>query len=206
MAAPSKTIYVDMDDVLCQTARHFLVILEREFGKRIAYDQLTDFDIGEACRLTAAERAELYRIVHEPDELLTIEPIAGAIGALTQWLSRGYEIAVVTGRPPSSREPSLQWLAYYRVPYQSFTMVDKYGRFETENTAAITLAELATRRFALAVEDSLPMASYLALRMGMPVALLDCPWNRTEIEPGGIDRCRDWGEIMRAMPFAKTET
>jgi uncharacterized HAD superfamily protein len=67
------------------------------------------------------------------------------------------------------------------------------------------LAELAARRFASAVEDSLPMASYLTRRMGMPVALLDSPWNRTDVDPGGIDRCRDWHEIMRAMPFAKTD-
>ena len=36
MALPSKTIYVDLYDVLCQAARHFLVIIDREFGKQIA--------------------------------------------------------------------------------------------------------------------------------------------------------------------------
>ena len=38
MELDSKIIYVDMDDVLCQAARHFLVIVEREFGKRITYE------------------------------------------------------------------------------------------------------------------------------------------------------------------------
>jgi hypothetical protein len=28
----AKTIYVDMDDVLCETARALLAIAEREFG------------------------------------------------------------------------------------------------------------------------------------------------------------------------------
>ena len=50
----SKTIYVDLDDVLCETARHFLLIIEREFNKRIAYDQLTDFDVGLSCGLRPA--------------------------------------------------------------------------------------------------------------------------------------------------------
>ena len=36
----SKTIYVDLDDVLCETARHFLVVVEREFNRRIAYEEL----------------------------------------------------------------------------------------------------------------------------------------------------------------------
>ena len=69
MALPT-TIYVDLDDVLCQAACHFLVIIEREFGKQIAYEQLTHFDVGHSCGLTPGERDELYRIVHRPEELL----------------------------------------------------------------------------------------------------------------------------------------
>ena len=47
-----QSVYVDMDDVLCQTAQHFLTILERDFGKRFTFEQLTDFDVGQACELT----------------------------------------------------------------------------------------------------------------------------------------------------------
>jgi len=64
MESGARTIYVDMDDVLCQAARHFLVIVEREFGKQIAYEQLTNFDVGHSCGLHPDEREELYRIVH----------------------------------------------------------------------------------------------------------------------------------------------
>ena len=59
MSPKTRTIYIDMDDVLCQTARRFLDIVERQFGKRITYDQLTDFDIGHACSLRPEERDEL---------------------------------------------------------------------------------------------------------------------------------------------------
>ncbi len=145
MTANSKTIYVDLDDVLCETARHFLAVVEREFAKRIAYEDLTDFDIGTSCGLAPEETEELYRIVHRPDELMRIAPIEAAIAALGQWANDGYEIAIVTGRPPDSYEPSLAWLARYRVPHQSFSMVDKYSRFSTENTVAIRLDELAQR-------------------------------------------------------------
>ncbi len=68
-----KTVYVDMDDVLCQTALRCLAIIEREFGKQVAYEQITTFDLGQACGLKAEELAELFRIVHQPDELLGIE-------------------------------------------------------------------------------------------------------------------------------------
>ena len=199
MAAERKTIYVDLDDVLCQTARHFLVIVEREFGKRVHYEDLTNFDIGAACGLSADERQRLYLIVHEPDELMQIKPIEEAIRALKQWAQAGFDIAIVTGRPPGSYEPSLAWLARHGVPHRSFTMVDKYGRFATKNTVAIDLDELAARNFCWAVEDSLPMAQYLGIKMGVPVALIDCPWNREGTAQANVDRFADWHTLAQSM-------
>ena len=66
----SQTIYVDMDDVLCETARGCLAIIERKFGRRVSYECLTNFDLGQACELGPEETAALYHIVHHPDELL----------------------------------------------------------------------------------------------------------------------------------------
>jgi uncharacterized HAD superfamily protein len=200
MASNTKSIYVDFDDVLCATARHFLAVVEREFDKRIAYDELTDFDIGTSCGLRPEETAELYRIVHRPDELMQMAPIDGAIAALRQWADSGYEIAIVTGRPPESYEPSLAWLDRYRVPHQSFSMVDKYSRFRTDNTVAIRLDELARREYCWAVEDSLPMAQFLATQMKLPVALIDCPWNRAAEDHVNVGRYAEWQTLATQMP------
>ena len=200
MRTDSTTIYIDLDDVLCQAARHFLAIVEREFGKSIGYEQLTNFDVGHSCGLTAEERDELYRIVHRPDELLSMAPVGEAIAVLKQWEEQGFDIAIVTGRPPESIEVSLEWLAKHRISHGSFTVVDKYSRFTTDNTNAITLAELSTRRFCWAVEDSLPMAHFLAGEMEVPVALIDRPWNQSDTVHIRIGRYRDWHAISAAAP------
>jgi uncharacterized protein len=196
----SKTIYVDLDDVLCQAARHFLLVVEREFGKRVEYEQLTNFDVGHSCGLSAVEREKLYEVVHRPDELLSMAPIDEATQVLKEWKARGFDIAIVTGRPPASYEASIEWLAKHDISYGSFTVVDKYARFATENTVAIDLTELAAQRFCWAVEDSLPMAQYLAGAMNVPVALLDCPWNRAESEHEQVNRFQDWRAIRAAAP------
>ena len=132
-----------MDDVLCETARGCLAIIERKFGRRVPYECLTSFDLGQACELGPEETAALYHIVHHPDELLKLDPIPAAIPILRQWSAGGYKVAIVTGRPPATYEPSVQWLNIHEVPYHSFIMVDKYGRFETQDTIAVSLAELA---------------------------------------------------------------
>jgi uncharacterized protein len=204
MTAECKTIYVDLDDVLCQAARHFLVIVEREFGKQIAYEQLTNFDVGHSCGLSAGERDELYRIVHRPGELLSMAPVEEAIAVLKLWQGQGFEIAIVTGRPPDSMEASLAWLAKHRISHSSFTVVDKYSRFATNDTRAISLVELAERRFCWAVEDSLPMARYLADHMRLNVALIDRPWNQSEADAVGIQRYHDWQALAAGAPLLTT--
>ena len=77
-----------MDDVLCETARGCLTVIEREFGKQMAYERLTNFNLGEACGLDPKETAELYRIVHHPDELLKLEPIEGAVRTIGRGSAR----------------------------------------------------------------------------------------------------------------------
>ena len=188
-----------MDDVLCETARRFLVIIEREFGKQVAYERLTDFDFEQSCDLTPGQRDKLYEIIHFEDEILSIEPIPEAIDVLDGWVRAGYEIAIVTGRPPDTFAPSVEWLARFKVPYHSFTIVDKYGRFETENNIGLSLTELAQQQFCWAVEDSLPMAKFLATEMQLPVALLDRPWNQADAETAQITRYRHWPEIGAAF-------
>jgi uncharacterized protein len=204
MGSICQTIYVDMDDVLCHAARHFLMIVQREFGKRIEFAQLTNFDVGESCGLRPDEREELYRVVHRPEELLRMAPVDEAIAVLERWQEQGFEIAIVTGRPPDTREVSLAWLRKHRFPFYSFTIVDKYSRFSTEKTVAINLSQLAERRFCWAVEDSLPMATYLASRMNVPVALIDCPWNQSDDTYAEVTRYRDWRAIAEDLPALKT--
>jgi uncharacterized HAD superfamily protein len=131
---------------------------------------------------------------------MKIAPIDQAIVTLHRWADAGYEIAIVTGRPPDSHEPSLAWLSQNRVPHHSFSMVNKYGRFTTENTVAINLVELATRNYCWAVEDSLPMAQYLAGQMNLRVALIDCPWNRSTQRYANVSRYADWPTLGQSMP------
>jgi uncharacterized HAD superfamily protein len=195
-----KAIYVDMDDVLCETARSLLTIAERQFGKTIPYDKLNTFEVGEACGLQPQEVVELFRLAHDPDELLAMAPIKEAVAVLGQWAVAGHEIAIVTGRPPPTYEASIEWLARHRLPYHTFVMVDKYGRFATENTIAITLSELVEKQFCFAVEDSPTMAKFLAGEMKVPVALLDRPWNQMANEHSLITRYSHWHEIARALP------
>jgi uncharacterized HAD superfamily protein len=206
-AVQAGRIYVDLDDVLAQTIRPLTELLERHFGRRVDVEAVVDFDLGRSFRLSPAELAEFMRLVHRPEVLDALPPSPGAAQALQSWLARGYAVDVMTGRPASAAADSRRWLHAHGIPHTDFACVDKYARPQPAGPEGPPLAldDLPGRGYALAVEDSLEMAAHLAERCGVPVALMDRPWNRdlSRLSHGAatsIVRCRGWGEVTERFP------
>ncbi len=191
-------IYVDMDDVIASTVKALIDIAKREFGKTVTYEQITDFDLKKSFQLSQNEYDHLFEVVHRPKEILNMEVIDGAIEILNSWSSKGYPISIVTGRLTSTYDSSLEWLSKHNVPYDSFTIVDKYSRPNMDPNIAIPLEQLSDMAFHLAVEDSAAMAKFLSNDMNTAVALLDRPWNR-EIELNSkLKRYSNWADLSIA--------
>jgi len=195
-------VYVDMDDVLCQTALAFTEVLKREFGKDADFEQITTFDLSKSFNLTPEEHDAFMESAHHQEVLLSMEPMEGANDVLRMWIEDGYEIEIVTGRPPATEEVSARWLSEAGVPHHGLTFVDKYSRIlpRWDGGSVRRLDEIEAEEFCLAVEDSWHVAEFLAQSLGLTVLLLDRPWNRFGDETattgsGRVLRCRDWTEI-----------
>lgn len=192
-----RRIYVDVDDVISKTTDTYAGVIAREFGKHVRFEDVVTFDLKESFGLTDNEFHYFFDLVHQPEVLLDYEPVDGALDGLQAWSDRGHGIDIVTGRPSSTQEPTLEWLSRHEVPFDSFTMVDKYNRAANDPGIAISKAELAARHYDLAVEDSRDMALFLAGRMGVKVLLYDRPWNALGIDHDKVRRVASWEEITR---------
>lgn len=207
MMRGAKQIYVDLDDVLAETGRAFLLVLAREFGRAIDWHDVHDYDLGVSLRMDENQLAEFMRAVHRDDVLMSVAPIPGSRAALKSWVERGYEIEVVTGRPKTTEAVSRKWLKDREMPYHSLIHVDKYA-WEEEllgTSAGVPLTRLAGSGYRLAVEDSAEVAIHLADIVDAPVVVLDRPWNRRRLEEesnldGRIVRCKNWQEIIDRFP------
>ncbi len=51
--------------------------------------------------------------------------------ALERWSRAGYEIHLLTGRPPTTENATRDWLATHAIPHVQLDFVDKYGRAHT---------------------------------------------------------------------------
>lgn len=188
-------IYVDLDDVIADTARYFISCLEREFGKTVRFEQVTSFDLKKSFHLSDSEYDYFFRLVHQPAEVLRLQPIEGAIEVLSQWVETGHTVEIVTGRLTSAYDPTIEWLAVNQVPYHKFTMVDKYARPDTNHRIACALEDFCTRKFRFAIEDSPKMTRFLTQEMKTDVILFDRPWNRGSKFNGHVTRLKTWKEI-----------
>ena len=191
MRAP---VFIDMDDVLAETTRTYPGLVEREFGISATYEGIASFDLSDSFGLTQHQLDHLFEVVHSPDILMGFRPVPGARETLAHWQSLGYPIAIVTGRPPEAKEPSLAWLHENKIPFDSFEICDKYGRHP--KGSSLSLSEIASRDYTLAVEDSLSMAAFLTETMETPTFLFDRPWNRRD-NGCKARRASSWREIRR---------
>ena len=190
-------IYVDFDDVLSDTTSAFVKILKREFDKRVGFEDISSFNLKVSFNLSDKEYAHFFQRVHQPDVIMAFPLIKGAIGVLEDWINLGYQISIVTGRLTTAYEASLAWLAEHKVPYHSFTMVDKYSRENIDTKIAISMEEFSEKKFSLAIEDSATMALHLSQKMRIPVALMDRPWNRKVDLNQNLRRYSSWSEIHK---------
>lgn len=200
----SYHIYIDFDDVLCETAKLLLQVANKEFGRNILFQNIHSFNIGETFELTEQEVRHVLNIMHKPENLLAIPPIESAACTINNWAKQGCKIDIVTGRPPFSEESSRAWLDKYNISYSNIIFVNKYEKnnngFDHHDTA-LTLNELKNRHYDLAIDDSATMLEFLFTEMKMDIAVFHRPWNAkleipTNTNPARkIKRCHSWNDI-----------
>ena len=170
-------VYVDLDDVLANTTRQIVARLNRDFQRSVRFEDLSSFDLIECFSIDPARRAEVMQAVHEPEFLGALPERSGARSVLERWQVAGAHVSVVTGRPPSALGASRAWLAAREIPHHTLHCVDKYGRYAGDE-GHIARDAIEPAAYAIAVEDSLDMACYLAQGGTELVLLMDRPWNR----------------------------
>ncbi len=192
-------IYLDMDDVLCDTAGAYLALLAREFGLHVTFEEVFSFNLQKSFGLDDAQSRHLFDRAHKPDFILALKPLEGMRKVLRNWEERGFSVSILTGRHTSAADSSRQWLEEWKIPYHSFAMVDKYNWSGTDEAVAISLAQLSCMQFDIGVEDSPKMADYLSREMALPLLLFDRPWNRSYEPCAKSRRCRGWQQVETAV-------
>lgn len=193
-------IYIDFDDVICETAKYFTKIAKELFDIEVPYRQVQFFNLQKTFDLSDSQYDELMKAGHIPENLLKYEETAGASETINKWVDEGHKVSIITGRPFDSYEPSRTWLDEHQLERIPIFFVDKYGRetFNKECTYNLTLEKLYSMTFDFAIEDSPAAFEHVLHFEQCKVAVFDRPWNRqSEFPNDRFVRCLDWKEIDR---------
>lgn len=195
-------VYIDFDDVICETAKYFTKIAKDMFGKKVPYEQVQFFNLQKSFDLSDHQYDELMRAGHFPENLLSYEETLGASETINKWVDLGHDVFVITGRPFDSYEPSRRWLDQHHLERVPLFCVDKYGReiFNRDCTYSMTLEQLYGMDFDFAVEDSPAAFEHLMKFERCKVAVFSRPWNRQEkFVDDRFIRCENWQEVDRLL-------
>ena len=202
-----RRIYIDIDDCLSRTFAALIDLFAEVHGRRIAYEDATEFDLGRVFGLGPEQLDQFFDLVHEDSVMRNIALVEGGPAALAHWDSAGYEIHLLTGRPPTTEAATRGWLEHHAIPHSSLSFVDKYGRAKLwpEGSRPLSLRDVGEMEFCLAVEDSLEVAVFLAEQLEIDVALIDHPWNRdtaglSQVVRDRLIRCRGWSDVIERFP------
>ena len=195
-------IYIDFDDVICETAKYFTKIAKELFGIEVPYREVQFFNLQKTFDLSDEQYEKLMEAGHLPENLLSYEETAGASKTINKWVDEGYEVFVITGRPFNSYEPSRKWLDGHGLERVPLYCVDKYGSETCKQDYAynMTLEQLYSMTFDFAIEDSPAAFEHVMHFNNCKVAVFDRPWNRqAELPDDRFVRCKNWREIDKVL-------
>lgn len=193
-------VYIDFDDVICETARFFTKIAKELFDVDVPYREVQFFNLQRSFEIDDDQYEELMRVGHIADNLLMYEETPGASETINRWIDDGHEVNIITGRPFDAYDASRKWLDEHNLKRVPLFCVDKYGResFNQDCVYNMSLEKLYSMTFDFAIEDS-PMAFEHVMHFdNCIVAVFDRPWNKQAKFPNdSFMRCGDWHEIDR---------
>ncbi len=191
-------IYIDFDDVICETAKHFTLLSKELFGIDVPYSQVQFFNLQKTFGLNDEQYEELMKAGHTPECLLSYEETLYASQVINKWIDGGHGIYIITGRPFEAYEPSRKWLDNHGLERCPLFCVDKYSRGTVGQSCSysMTLSGLYSMEFDFAVEDSPAAFEHILHFENCTAAIFDRPWNKlAEFPNERFVRCTGWREI-----------
>ena len=200
-------IYIDFDDCLCETAKHFSLLVEDLFGKRVPYEDIKYFDLQRSFSLTEDEYEHMMIQGHTPEVLLSYEETPGAIRTINSFIDCGHNVSIITGRPSSAYEASREWLDEHGLAKARLYCLNKYGRdsFIKNSEFTLEIEDYYRMHFDYAIEDSPSAFKFFDHLPNLQVLVYDRPWNQDcEFPNDRFLRCHDWDAIGNIISSAQS--
>ena len=192
-------IYIDLDDVVCESCVKLSQFARTHFGRDVEVDEMHDYDLRKSFSFDEPTYRSYMKSFHA-SELLDIPETPMATKTIRCWRDDGLEPAIVTGRPTYAKDVTLEWLDEHGLGGISVYHVDKYAKLfnESEDPLITPFPALAEMDVKFAIEDA-PNAIRMISEIDLcPFAIFTRPWNRAYEPPENPRpnyRISSWAEL-----------
>ncbi|MFO8090166.1 MAG: hypothetical protein R6U13_10050 [Desulfatiglandaceae bacterium] len=187
---PAGDIAFDIDGVVADTFRSFVILAEMEYGIRIHYEEITEYEFWRTLDIDEEKALAIIRKLIEQPVEIGIKPVRGASDVLAKLL-KSAPLKFVTARPEA--DSILRWMTEVMgFPDVNGIVLEATGDHERK---ASFLVRHNVKYF---VEDRLETCYLLEDASIVPI-LFDQPWNRT---PSAFKRVKNWDEIAALIDWS----
>ncbi len=192
-------IYVDLDDVACETCDRLAYFARLHFDRDVTVESMVDYDLRKSFNFDE-ETYRRYMKQFHATELLDIPETPDACEVIRRWATDGLDPVIVTGRPTYSNAVTLDWLTHHGLGGIRVLHVDKYAKLfnESEDPLITPFPALCEMDVQFAIDDAPNAIRMISETRLCPYAIFTRPWNR-KFEPPESNllkfRVSHWREI-----------
>jgi uncharacterized protein len=175
---------VDIDGTIKNTQKAAVQVYNKELGRKVKHEDVTDFYLDKAYGLSKKEGARLWRKLEHKIYSLGV-PLPNAAEVLMDLREKGHEVYFVTARPGMRhiRDVTVKWLQKHGFPY------DGNNLHMGSRNKALVAQNLGIELFFEDAPDHLDKL----VEAGVPTVVVDAVYNR-DYNPK-IPRIHKWEQV-----------
>ena len=188
-------IAVDCDEVLAGLLEKFIMFHNREYGTSLSRKDFHSYYLRGIIGITFDEEKKRFSHFLRTDYFRSIQPILHAKETLGNLRGMGFEMEVVTSRPPEMIDSTHDWIWMH---YKGIFSKVHFSENHALRTGGKTKGEICHEIGAdFMIEDDLKYIPDITLR-GIKVLLYDAPWNRN-YQQENVVRVNSWKDIEKYL-------
>lgn len=190
MQKERRLIGFDLDDIIFNFMGGLVQWHNDVHGTTHTREDYFSFDLHEVWKCDGETARDRVWDFYHSDHHHNVVPIEGSIETLKK-IKEDYRLVIITARPQEMEVPIRAWLdQYFEGVFDDVIFTNHFHGVGEKRSKSSVCLELGVAVF---VEDALHNA-YDVVAIGIPVLLLDTPWNQEEIA-APITRVYSWEDI-----------
>jgi uncharacterized HAD superfamily protein len=188
-------IGVDMDDVLLDFTEHLLRFVNAKYGTNHQRKDSFNFNLEHVWKVPKEDVDRKILEFYSSKEHNEAPPFPEALDGIRELKAAGHELHLITSKPDILKDVTLRWLrTHFSDAFSDAHFMNEFHGTGAKRTKAEVCKLLGVEIF---IDDALHNARSISAT-GIPVLLLDAPWNQEKVE-APITRVKSWKDIVEII-------